>query len=114
MVRTKKTVDEEISEKDLLEQLPRTWRTVVDEILGVDFIAKVEDRAHGNFVLFIYLPKHLDRRVGEKNGELDYSTGLLRRASALQDVQTWCEKIATNIKKTYPKFSPKKHENPEA
>lgn len=85
---------------------PRKWRDIVNNILGSDFDVKVEDSSEGNFIIFIYLPENLDRRIGEEKlqNTKDYSTGLVRRASATADVEYWCEKIKKTIQKMYPNF----------
>ena len=86
---------------------PSVWRLKIDEILGKDFEAIVEDRANGNFKIFIYLPEYLDRRLGADRGKgKDLSTGLIRRATASDDVVIWCGKIKATILKLYPDFKP--------
>ena len=83
--------------------IPKQWRVKIDEILGKDFEADVDDSSGGNYILKIFLPDKWDRRVGEKKGK-DCSTGLIRRESDISDVKLWCERIRDNIKKTYNNF----------
>lgn len=93
-----------IKNDDLSLIIPSSWRRIITSLLGENFSAKIEDSG-GNFILFVYLPPELDRRIGdEKTSTPDYSTGLIRRASADSDVEYWCEKIKANIKKTHPEF----------
>lgn len=84
--------------------VPAAWRAKADELLGKEFGMEITDSANGNFIMTIRVPKQWDRRVGDRNGD-DISTGLIRRASALDDVSIWCTRIANNIRKTYPKFN---------
>ena len=99
-------LSEEKLDEELSELVPKSWKRIVDDILGDNFEVKVEDSDSGNFILFVYLPHELDRRVGlEKDIKTkDFSTGLVRRASASSDVEYWCEKIKANIQKTYSNF----------
>lgn len=83
--------------------VPRKWRDVVTEVLGSDFSLDVADSSGGNYVITITIPDEWDRRVGNRKGR-DYSTGLVRRATDLADVEKWCNMIRSNIQKTYPKF----------
>lgn len=88
---------------DLSGVVPKAWRQIVDMELGNDFGIEVTDSSAGNMLIKVIVPDHLDRRVGEKEGK-DHSMGLIRRASDLSDVEHWCEKIRSNIQKTYNDF----------
>jgi len=85
--------------------LPQKWVEAKNRLLGTDFTMEIKDVADGNFMMTVWLPDHLDRRVGDRTGK-DLSTGLIRRTSALADVEVWCSRIAGNIKKNYPDFKP--------
>lgn len=81
---------------------PLAWADKMREILGNDFEMEVVDGGSGDFVIKIYVPEYLKRDktiIGR-----DHSSGLVRRASALQDVEMWCLKIRDNIKKVHPSF----------
>ena len=82
--------------------IPNEWREVVDRILGKEFGATVS-ASNENYIITVVLPQELDRRVGEKQGR-DISTGIVRRASPLADVEYWCKKIAENLSKIHPNF----------
>lgn len=86
--------------------VPPSWLKIMRDILGNDFTMKVVEGGHGDFVIDIYLPINLDRRNGSDRqpNTVDHSTGLVRRASVLADVETWCDKILTNIRVTHPDF----------
>lgn len=101
------TTPRPVQEEKLNDRVPPQWRAVVDAKLGTDFDIKVEDTVHGDFLLYVYLPTRYDRRVGQKFGR-DLSTGLIRRASPLADVEKWTVRIAENIKKSYSEFAPNK------
>ena len=90
--------------EDLSKFVPKAWRALVDKKLGKDIGLEVEDSADGNFIVYFYMPEHLDRRVGDRNGR-DHSTGLVRRSSAIADMEKWCELILANIKKTYNSYN---------
>lgn len=98
-----------VVKRDLVEEtlpVPRIWREKAYAILGEGFEFKIDDTVNGDFILKIILPKELDRRVGEKMGERDISTGIVRRISPILDVETWCNKVKQNILKTYQDFKP--------
>jgi len=86
--------------------IPAMWRAKINEILGEDFEATIEDSNGGSFILKIFLPKHLDRRKGEalKEGDKDMSSGIIRRATDMADVEMWCTRIKTNIQSFFPDF----------
>lgn len=90
--------------EDLTQMFPRVWRKIVDNILGKDFGTRIVDTANGDFIMFVEVPEYLDRRLAKDDdtNKTDISTGLVRRASAPQDVQIWCEKIKKTIQKVYP------------
>jgi len=88
---------------------PPKWRDRIDKLLGPDFYAELEDTAHGDCILKVFIPDHLDRRTGETQGR-DLSTGLIRRKSALSDIDLWCQRIGDNLRKYYPDFRPTPHE----
>lgn len=86
--------------------VPTKWRQMIDKYLGKDFQAEVQEGGNASFSLKIYIPKHLDRRVGPKddpNPDVSMASPI-RRASDVADVEMWCKKIAENIKKTHPNF----------
>ena len=84
---------------------PAKWRAKVTGILGEDFDLQVDESAGGNYIIRVLLPAHLDRRNGDEKGKgLDISTGLVRRASDLADVEKWCILIKSNIQKKYNDF----------
>ncbi len=98
------TRDAELSDTDFLTTVPNSWKRAAETILGKDFTFKVEETSGGNFMLYVYTPPHLDRRPTTDSGSRDVSTGLVRRASAMQDVETWCALIRDNVKKHFPEY----------
>ena len=103
-VRAKTPEDDNFS-----QAAPRAWRLIVNKILGSDVSLRVEDTVHGDYVLYFALPKHLDRRVGEdkNNGQSnDVSTGIIRRASAMADVEKWSNLVKDNVTKKFKDFVP--------
>jgi len=96
----------EMDNTDIASRIPPAWRDIIDTELGDDFEAKFEDGGTGqNFVLFLTLPKHLDRRpINAKDGSRDISTGAINRATDVSDVETLCKLVKGNIQKTYPDF----------
>lgn len=90
------------------KMIPKAWKEVVDEILGTDIDLEVHNSSAGDFLLHFYLPKYIDRRIGEeKNKEKDCSVGLIHRSSDVSDVEKWCVLIKATILKMYPLFTPK-------
>mgnify|MGYP001560159087 FL=1 len=84
---------------------PSKWRAKVDELLGTDFDLQVEESSGGNYNIKILLPPHLDRRNGDEKGKgRDCSSGFVRRASDLSDVEKWVLLIKANIQKKFPDF----------
>jgi hypothetical protein len=85
---------------------PSKWRVIVDEELGNDFKALIDDSAGGNFLLKVIVPSVYDCRIGDdKNlSKDDIRIGLINRASAEADVRTWCKRFAQNIRQTYANF----------
>ncbi len=103
IVVTPESPKELFHKTDLSGLFPKEWRAVIDRVLGNDFVARIEESSGGNFILEVLLPERFDRRVGEKRGQ-DISTGLIRRASDINDVEHWCKKIAETIVKSHPEF----------
>ena len=96
----------DIQQMDNISQmLPIKWKQKIEEILGKGFDIEINDSAGGNYVMYFYIPSHLDRRVGEKNGR-DHSTGLIRRASDIADIEQWCTRIKQTIKLRFPAWEP--------
>ncbi len=84
---------------------PSKWRQKINEILGENFEAEVEESAGGDYILKVYMPSSLDRRVGmEKNSGRDISVGIVRRGSDVADVEKWSKLICANLQKTFPNF----------
>lgn len=85
--------------------IPSKWRQKINEILGEDFEAEAEESGV-DYILKVYIPPHLDRRIGaDKNSGRDLSVGLIRRATDVADVEKWTRLIKANIQKTYPNFA---------
>src|SRR3990167_8279891 len=43
--------------------VPGKWREMINQILGPEFEAEVDESSGGNYVIKVYMPLHLDRRV---------------------------------------------------
>ena len=103
--RIEEFVTEQKEHDNASQLVPRSWRKIVDDMLGQDFGVEIDDSSNGNFVLKVLVPQQFDRRIGLERGPgQDCSTGLIRRASALADVEKWCTLIGQNISKFYPTF----------
>jgi hypothetical protein len=88
------------------QMVPAAWRRIVDQLLGPEVTLEVQDSADGNFIGFFYMPEGVDRRIGDAKGKgRDCSTGLIRRASAAADLESWCKRILENVRKTHPNFN---------
>lgn len=83
--------------------IPSKWREKINQILGPEFEALVDESSGGNYTITIYIPPNLDRRGNNQPGR-DFSTGLIRRASDIADVENWATRILQNIQKTHNNF----------
>lgn len=91
----------------------KSWTKVVHKILGSDFSLECRSGSHGNFLVDIVFPKHIDRRTNEmKEAKVpfDVSRCMLRLSSPLEDLELWCQKVYENIRlhPHYREFTPKK------
>jgi hypothetical protein len=86
--------------------VPKTWRDIVDTMLGKDFGVTVGDSSGGNYVVKVHVPVRYDCRVGDEKAmsKEDIRACLVRRASDIDDLKTWCMAIKSNIAKKYPDF----------
>lgn len=89
---------------------PKKFRRIIDEHLGPDFEATLEESSGADCILKIIVPKQWDCRIGDEKlgGTHDIRTGLVKKASDIADVDTWCKKFAAHIKKSHPSFRPPK------
>ncbi|MFA5397723.1 MAG: hypothetical protein WC346_17070 [Methanogenium sp.] len=94
---------------DDLDELPKTWRKIVDDELGSEFIAKRRETTSGWQVL-VYFPKKYDCRngVGDSLTKYDiHSASPVRLTSSMDDLRFWCKKFAEFIRKHKdPAFNP--------
>ncbi len=88
--------------QDLSMPTPPSWIAKMNEILGEGFEMDVVEGSGGDAVMRVYLPEQWKRDKTIKGR--DHSSGLIRRASSLNDVQAWCEKIKKNIQTYHPTF----------
>ena len=100
-----KPIEPQVSPLTVDNLIPSAWQVKIDEVLGKGFEVKILESSNGNYVMDVYMPEGLDRRVGERQGR-DHSTGLIRRASDVSDVETWCARIKEQIVKSYPNWVP--------
>ena len=96
-----------IDSTDIKKSVPSVWRNKINEILGTQFEAEVNESSGGNYLLKVYMPTDLDRRKGEEKNKntKDCSVGLIRRATDVADVEKWLNLIKSNIKKFYRNFN---------
>ena len=96
-----------IDSTDIKKSVPSVWRNKINEILGTQFEAEVNESSGGNYLLRVYMPADLDRRKGEEKNKntKDCTVGLIRRATDIADVEKWANLIKVNIKKYYPNFN---------
>jgi hypothetical protein len=89
------------------DMVPKTWKDIVNKMLGTDFIVSVEESSGGNYRLKIVVPERYDRRIGDERqmSKQDVSTGIVRRASDVSDVEKWCDLIRKTIKAKHPAFN---------
>jgi len=81
---------------------PPQWRAKIDEILGKSFEADAETGANGDYLMKVYMPEGVERRPGGERTGRDLSQAIVRRATDMADVESWCNKIKNNILLTYP------------
>ena len=98
-----KPIEPQVSPLTVDNMIPSAWQVKIDEILGKEFEVKILESSGGNYVMDVYMPEGLDRRVGERQGR-DHSTGLIRRVSDVSDVEIWCKRIKEQIIKSYPNW----------
>lgn len=94
------------------DPVPSKYRKLVDKLLGKDFGLEMVDSSHGNIGMLITIPDHLDRRnaVNDSLTKHDVTKVILHGASALADLENWCQKIIVTIEKKIGKgnFIPNK------
>ena len=92
--------------------IPKEWRAILDEMLGVDFKASVQGNAVGDFSMLVVFPKEIDRRGSVEKNDKEFDESMfspIRRVSPEDDVRKWCKLTVSNIKKCakFSNFTPK-------
>lgn len=104
IVETDKGMDSDNDETYPLTYIPRKWRELVDNILDARFGIKIDDFDNTtDQMLHIIVPDEFSSLTNEDKakGVKDIRSIIIKRASAENDIKSWCQKIRINLSHFY-------------